>query len=245
MLDFTCLFNASMYMNENNVLEVNNLSKKYKDGSVDVVALDNVSFKLPKGFDLAILGPSGSGKTTLLQLAGGLDMPSSGSVIVNGIDLHRMNDNELSSFRNKTMGFIFQMINLQDYFSALENVMLPMLVAGMRRNDAKEKAMFLLKKVKLEQRALHLPKQLSGGEQQRVAVARALANDPQIIFADEPTGKLDKTNSQLIVSMLEEISKDSGTSVIMITHDENIAKRFSRVIQLDAGKMKKDTNLTK
>lgn len=222
-----------------NILEVKNLTKKYKDGDIEVTALNNVSFSLPEGYDLAILGPSGSGKTTLLQLAGGLDTMTSGDVIVSGQSIKDMSDSEISDFRNKTMGFIFQMINLHDFFTAKENVMLPMLVEGMDRDDAEAKALKLLERVGLSHRANHLPRQLSGGEQQRVAVARALANDPKIIFADEPTGKLDKTNSQMVIEILENLSKDNGMSVIMITHDENIAKRFSKVIRLENGSVKK------
>ncbi|KKR06010.1 MAG: ABC transporter-like protein [candidate division WS6 bacterium GW2011_GWF2_39_15] len=226
-----------------NIIEVHNLTKRYKDAGAEVTALDNVSFKLPKGFDLAILGPSGSGKTTLLQLVGGLDKMTEGDVIINGQSLKKMSDKEVSEFRNKTMGFIFQMIYLQDYFTAKENIMLPMMVAGIRRKEAMEKADSLLEKVGLLHRANHLPRQLSGGEQQRVAVARALANDPQIIFADEPTGKLDKKNSEMVIETLESLSKENGMSVIIITHDENIAKRFSRIIKLENGKVKKDFNL--
>jgi ABC-type lipoprotein export system ATPase subunit len=221
-----------------NILEVKKLTKKYKDGDIEVTALDNVSFSLPEGFDLAILGPSGSGKTTLLQLAGGLDTMTSGDVIISGQSIKNMSDTEISDFRNQTMGFIFQMINLHDFFTAKENVMLPMLVAGVNRGEAEEKALKLLEKVGLSKRANHLPKQLSGGEQQRVAVARALANDPKIIFADEPTGKLDKANSKLVIDILESLSHENGMSVIMITHDENIAKRFSRVIKLENGSVK-------
>jgi ABC-type lipoprotein export system ATPase subunit len=223
-----------------NILEVKNLTKRYKDGDIEVTALDNVSFKLQKGYDLAILGPSGSGKTTLLQLAGGLDAMSDGDVIIDGQSIKDMSDIQVSEFRNSRMGFIFQMINLQDFFTALENVMLPMLIKGDDRNIAKEKAEKLLEKVGLSHRANHLPKQLSGGEQQRVAVARALANDPQIIFADEPTGKLDKKNSEMIIDILESLSKEKGMSVVMITHDERIAKRFSRIIVLDNGKTVSD-----
>jgi len=221
-----------------NILEVKKLTKKYEDGDIEVTALDNVSFSLPEGFDLAILGPSGSGKTTLLQLAGGLDTMTSGDVIISGQSIKNMSDSEISDFRNQTMGFIFQMINLHDFFTAKENVMLPMLVAGVNREEAEEKALKLLEKVGLSPRANHLPKQLSGGEQQRVAVARALANEPKIIFADEPTGKLDKANSKLVIDILESLSHENGMSVIMITHDENIAKRFSRVIKLENGSIK-------
>ncbi len=220
-----------------NILEIKNLTKKYGDGSSTVTALDNVSLKVPKGHDVAILGPSGSGKTTLLQLAGGLDKSTSGSVIVDGKDIEKMNDKEISEFRNNKMGFIFQMIHLQDFFTAKENVMLPLLVAGKTKSEADKKAKKLLKQMGLSHRENHLPRELSGGEQQRVAVARALANDPQLIFADEPTGKLDEKNSEMIIDTLESLSKEKGLSVIMITHDPNVAKRFSKTIRLEHGKL--------
>jgi len=220
-----------------NILEIKNLTKKYGDGSSTVTALDNVSLKVPKGHDIAILGPSGSGKTTLLQLAGGLDKATSGSVIVDGKDIEKMNDKEISEFRNNKMGFIFQMIHLQDFFTAKENVMLPLLVAGKTKSEADKKAKKLLKQMGLSHRENHLPRELSGGEQQRVAVARALANDPQLIFADEPTGKLDEKNSEMIIDTLESLSKEKGLSVIMITHDPNVAKRFSKTIRLEHGKL--------
>ena len=220
-----------------NILEIKNLTKKYGDGSSTVTALDNVSLKVPKGHDIAILGPSGSGKTTLLQLAGGLDKSTSGSVIVDGKDIEKMNDKEISEFRNNKMGFIFQMIHLQDFFTAKENVMLPLLVAGKSKTEADKKAKKLLKQMGLSHRENHLPRELSGGEQQRVAVARALANDPQLIFADEPTGKLDEKNSEMIIDTLERLSKEKGLSVIIITHDPNVAKRFSKTIRLEHGKL--------
>ncbi|MBI2356788.1 ABC transporter ATP-binding protein [Candidatus Dojkabacteria bacterium] len=225
------------------ILEIVDLSKKYKEYSSEVVALDSVSFSLKNGEDVAILGPSGSGKTTLLQLSGGLDKSTSGEVIVDGVNINNLSDRELSAFRNKRMGFIFQMINLHDFFTAKENIMVPMLINNVSNREAGLRAMELLKKMGMENRANHLPKQLSGGEQQRVAVARALANNPQIVFADEPTGKLDKKNSELIVELLEDISHERGTSVVMITHDENIAKRFSRIIKMNGGKLVSDITL--
>lgn len=220
-----------------NILEVKNLTKKYGDGDSTVTALDKVSLIVPRGYDIAILGPSGSGKTTLLQLAGGLDKPTSGTAIVDGENLEDMSDKEISEFRNQKMGFIFQMIHLQDFFTAKENVMLPLLVAGKSKTKAEKKAKELLKQMGLSHREDHVPRELSGGEQQRVAVARALANDPKLIFADEPTGKLDKENSEMIISLLEKLSKERGLSVIMITHDPNVAKRFSKVIKLEHGKL--------
>jgi len=221
-----------------NILEISKLTKKYKDGSINVTALESISFKVPEGNDIAILGPSGSGKTTLLQLAGGLDRPTSGDVIVNGRNMNELSDTEISEFRNKTMGFVFQMINLHEFLTAKENVLVPMLLGGMNKRAAVERSQYLLDKFKLLDRANHLPKQLSGGEQQRVAVARALANNPKLIFADEPTGKLDRKNSEMIIEILDRLSKEEKMSVIMITHDEKVAKRFSRVIVLENGRVK-------
>lgn len=226
-----------------NILEVRNLTKKYKDGDIEVTALDRVSFTLQESNDIAILGPSGSGKTTLLQLAGGLDSLSEGEVIIDGQNLKKMNDQQISDFRNRKMGFIFQMINLQSFLTAKENILLPMLILGTSKEEAGKRADELLEKVDMTHRGNHLPGQLSGGEQQRIAVARALANNPKIIFADEPTGKLDKRNSEKIIEILENISKEKGMSVIMITHDENIAKKFSRIIKLENGVIKEDVNL--
>ncbi len=219
------------------ILEVKNLTKKYRDGSIEVIALDDINFTIPNGFDIAVLGPSGSGKTTLLQVASGLDDMTSGEIKIQGKNIKKMKDKELSNFRNKTMGFIFQMINLHDFFTAKENIMLPILISGQKKEEAEKKALELLKNVGLSKRADHLPKQLSGGEQQRVAIARALANDPKIIFADEPTGKLDKKNSEIVINILEEIAKEKGMSLVIITHDEKLAKRMSRVIKLESGRI--------
>lgn len=222
------------------LIEVKNLTKVYKDGGSEVVALDKASFTLEQAEDLAIIGPSGSGKTTLLELVGGLNCPTSGEVHINKKNIFKMPDKELSEFRSKTIGFIFQMIHLQDYLSATENVMIPMLIIGTDRNEARTKAEELLGLVGLSHRLNHRPSQLSGGEMQRVAIARALANDPKIIMADEPTGKLDKENSEKIMQMMEDIAKEKGISVIVITHDPDIAKRFGRVINLKHGKITSD-----
>lgn len=220
-----------------NILEVKNLTKKYRDGDIEVNALDDVTFTISDGIDLAVLGPSGSGKTTLLQVASGLDNMTSGEIKINGKNIKKMKDKELSNFRNKTMGFIFQMINLHDFFTAKENIMLPILLNGGKKEEAEKKALKLLANVGLSKRANHLPKQLSGGEQQRVAIARALANNPKIIFADEPTGKLDKKNSEIVINILEEIAKEKGMSLVIITHDEKLAKRMSKVIKLENGRI--------
>jgi ABC-type lipoprotein export system ATPase subunit len=221
------------------IIEVRNLTKVYRDGDEEVRALDDVSFNLKFGDDLLVLGPSGSGKTTLLELLAGLNEPTSGEVTIDGRNVHDGSDEEISAFRNQTIGFVFQMMHLQNYFTAMENVTLPLIAKGVKRDEARKRAVELLKQFGLEERMSHYPKQLSGGEMQRVAVARALANTPKIIFADEPTGKLDRKNADRILDIFSDISKMSGVSVIMITHDESMKKRFKNVIELEHGKVKR------
>ena len=222
-----------------NILVVKNITKKYKDKGEDVVALNNVSFELKKGEDLAIIGPSGSGKTTLLQIMSGLSEPTSGEVLINGEKVNKGSDNKVSDFRNKTIGFVFQNIYLQDYFTAKENVMLPMLVNNVTKKEAGKRAEELLELVGLKDRMHHKPSKLSGGEEQRVGIARALANNPQIIMADEPTAKLDKVNRDKVLDIFAEISK-KGISIIVITHDDSFSKVFPNVINIEHGNLKKN-----
>ncbi|MBN2015977.1 ABC transporter ATP-binding protein [Candidatus Dojkabacteria bacterium] len=218
---------------------VENLAKNYKNGRANLVALDNVSFSLNEGEDMAIIGPSGSGKTTLLNLIGGLDRPTKGKVIINNQDITRLKDKELSKFRNQTIGFVFQFFNLQEYLKAYENVMIPMLFAGIKPSKAKEKAEKLIESVGLADRENYYPRQLSGGEMQRIAIARSLANDPKILLADEPTANLDKESAQNVLEIFDRITKDSGVSVIVITHDPNICKKFKNIIHIRDGKISK------
>lgn len=225
-------------MTKNNVLlEVKNLSKHYKDSREVIKALDDVSFSLDAGKSIAIIGPSGSGKTTLLEIVSGLNKPTKGKVLIDGMDIHDSSDDEVSKFRNQKLGFVFQMMHLQDYFTALENVMLPMLASNVPFDVARQAAVELLDRVDLSKRASNYPSQLSGGEMQRVAIARALANSPKIIMADEPTGKLDRKNADTVMSILKEV-EELGVSVLVITHDEKIASRYSRVLELAHGKIK-------
>lgn len=221
----------------NKVIEVTNVSKIYKSNKENVTALKDINFALDYGEDLAIIGPSGSGKTTLLQIMGGLINASHGEVNVDGKPINKGTDNQVSDFRNKTIGFIFQNIYLQDYFTALENVMLPMMVAGKSVHMAEAEAKELLIKVGLKDRINHKPSKLSGGEEQRVAIARALANKPKIIFADEPTAKLDAENTSKILKILKEINKE-GVSLVVITHDQKVAANFSKQLFLDHGQVK-------
>jgi putative ABC transport system ATP-binding protein len=222
----------------NLAIEVKNVSKVYQTQKDKIVALKDINFSLGHGEDLAIIGPSGSGKTTLLQIMGGILDPSHGEVLIDGHRVNQGSDNQISEFRNKKMGFIFQNIYLQDYFTAKENVMVPMLIAGMRRKEASKRAEALLDAFGLNERIHFKPNRLSGGEEQRVAIARALALKPEIIFADEPTAKLDAENTQNILNILKEINRD-GVSVIVITHDRSVAENFSKHIYLDHGKMSK------
>jgi putative ABC transport system ATP-binding protein len=218
--------------NSDLLIDVKNLSKVYSQGGSKITALDDISFSLKKGQSLAILGPSGSGKTTLLELLAGLTTPTTGQVVISNQNVNTGTDSDISKFRNQTIGFVFQLMHLQDYLTAKENVELPALANS---NSATNQAQELLKMVGLEDRVNQYPNQLSGGEMQRVAIARALINNPKIILADEPTAKLDKANSDKVLSILDEIQK-TGVSVIMITHDP--ANRFTNQIQLANGKIK-------
>ena len=223
-----------------NIIEVKGISKEYKEKNANVLALDNISFNLKQGEDLAIIGPSGSGKTTLLQILGGISNPTKGEVIINGEKVNKGSDNKISDFRNKTIGFVFQNIYLQDYLTAKENVMIPLLINGVSKKEASKKAMKLLEMVGLTSRANHRPSKLSGGEEQRVGIARALANDPKILFADEPTAKLDEKNKLNILDIFKNINK-SGISLVAITHDTSYSKIFKNVVYLNQGKLTKKT----
>jgi len=219
-----------------NIIEVKNLTKKYQDGDSATVALDNVSLSLQERESMVIIGTSGSGKTTLLQLLGGLDYPSSGEVLVDGQSLKRLNDNELSKFRNKTIGFVFQFFHLQEYLTAKENIALPLVVGGTSETKANKRAEELLRQVGLEHRVNHTPTKMSGGEMQRVAIARALSNGPKIIMADEPTGNLDKSNAENVLDVFDGIAK-IGVSILLITHDQGMASRYQNVLHLDKGRL--------
>lgn len=235
-LYFVCLLINLFFMSK--LINLEDVSKSYKSGSRKVHAVKDINFELEEGDSLAIVGPSGSGKSTLLNIIGGLDHPSKGAVKINNKLLSRMNDNELSEFRNKTIGFIFQFFNLQDYFNARENVALPMIFCGLNRKQAMEKAQELLERVDLGHRANNYPNQLSGGEMQRVAVARSLANNPKILLADEPTANLDKENSDKVLDLFDEIA-GAGVSVIVITHDREVSQRFKNILKLSHGKVVK------
>lgn len=226
----------------NLVIDIKNIGKTYKIGEVTVNALVNVDLNINKGEYVALMGPSGSGKSTLMNILGCLDTPSKGSYNLNGIDVSNMTDNELAEIRNKEIGFIFQTFNLLSRNTSLENVALPLVYAGIPKNERLEKAKKSLESVGLGDRIEHKPNELSGGQRQRVAIARALVNSPAIILADEPTGNLDTKTSHEIMDLLEEIH-EKGNTVIIVTHEEDIAKRAKRIVRLRDGLIESDTTI--
>lgn len=220
------------------MIEFNNVSRQYKLGNETIKALDEVSLRIEDGAFVVIMGPSGSGKSTFLNLIGGLDRPNKGSVAVNGVDLHKLSDKKLAAYRNKTIGFVFQSFNLQLIYTALENVMLPLYFSKSNSREKKERSQKVLKLVGLDGKMKNKPNQLSGGEQQRVAIARALVNEPSILLADEPTGNLDSKNGKIIIQLLKELNKSGNITVVIVTHDEEIAKSADYILKIRDGKVK-------
>ena len=214
--------------------------KAYKQGENEITALAGISLDIVKGTFSVIMGPSGSGKSTLLHLIGGLDRPSSGELLVDNRLIGQMADDQVTLFRRKKIGFVFQFFNLLPTLTALENVALPLVLDGRSKFEAEERAQLLLKKIGLEGRNRHLPEELSGGEIQRIAMARALVFDPPILLADEPTGNLDSKNGNAILSLLRQISKEEGCTVVMVTHSEEAAGYGDRRIYLRDGLIEKD-----
>jgi putative ABC transport system ATP-binding protein len=225
---------------EKEIIRLEKIVKNYKVGTVIVEALRSVSLVIRKNEFVAIMGPSGSGKSTLMNVIGCLDTPTSGSYMLNGEDVSKMDDNSLAEIRNRQIGFVFQTFNLLPRSTALENVMLPLIYAGFGKAQRIEQATKVLDEVKLLDRITHRPNELSGGQRQRVAIARALVNNPAIILADEPTGNLDSKTSIEILGLLEEIHK-MGNTVIVVTHEEDIAKHTHRIIRLMDGEISSDS----
>lgn len=223
----------------NRVIEISNIVKNYQIGSVIVRALRSVSINIEKNEYVAIMGPSGSGKSTLLNLIGCLDTPTSGSYVLNGTDVSKMEDDFLAETRNKEIGFVFQTFNLLPRYTALENVTLPLIYAGIPKVEREKKAVQTLDHVGLADRMAHKPNELSGGQRQRVAIARALVNSPSIILADEPTGNLDSKTALDIMGLLDDIHRN-GNTVILVTHEEDIAKHAARIIRLFDGEVSHD-----
>ena len=220
------------------ILRVENLCKTYGKGKNEVKALDNVSFSVKKGEFIAIIGPSGSGKSTLLHILGGVDKPTSGKVFMNDHDVYVQNDEQLAIFRRRQVGLICQFYNLIPVLNVVENMTLPLKLDGQKVNE--ERVNELLELLGLAERRKHLPSQLSGGQQQRVSIGRALINAPALVLADEPTGNLDSKSSQEIIGLLKYSNKKYGQTLVVITHDENIALQADRIIRIEDGQIVSD-----
>jgi putative ABC transport system ATP-binding protein len=223
-----------------NIIEVQNLKKSYADGETETIALADVSFTVRKGEFLAIMGPSGSGKSTLLHVLGLLDEPSSGSYIFNGKNTYSYTGDELARLRNEKIGFVFQSFNLLARTSVLENVKLPLAYSNIPESEWDERAAKAVESVGLANRMKHQPDELSGGERQRVAIARALVTDPDVIFADEPTGNLDSKSGKNVMSILQELNEKQGRTIILITHETSTAEHSERIIRLIDGTIESD-----
>ena len=223
------------------LMQIQHLSKVYGQGENQVRAVDDISFTVEKGEFLAIIGPSGSGKSTLLHLLGGVDRPTSGKVFVDGQDVYAQNEDQLAIFRRRQVGLIYQFYNLIPVLNVVENMTLPVLMDGRQVNQ--ERLEELLDVLGLRGREKHLPNQLSGGQQQRVSIGRALMNAPAVVLADEPTGNLDSKNSQEIVELLKMSNKKYGQTLVIITHDENIALQAHRVIAIEDGRITRDERI--
>ncbi len=219
------------------MIELINIKKIYKDNERECEALKGLSFKLDRGEKIAVVGPSGAGKSTLLHLMGGLDRPSAGQMFFEGKNLFSLSDKELSKYRNKTVGFIFQFHNLLSEFSALDNVSLPLLIGGESKRESVKKAQGMLERVGLGSLAHSKPNTLSGGEQQRVAIARALVGRPSLVLADEPTGNLDTANSEKVFDLLLDLNQEINMTLVVVTHNLSLTTRLERIIRLSDGKL--------
>ncbi|MFH1850388.1 MAG: ABC transporter ATP-binding protein [archaeon] len=217
------------------IIKLDSVWKIYKMGEVSVNASRNLNLKVKKGEFLAIMGPSGSGKSTAVNMIGCLDIPTKGHIYLDGQDISSMTESDLAQIRGRKIGFIFQQFNLINTLSAIENVMLPMTFQGIPRDERFKRAKELLELVELGDRIGHRPTELSGGQQQRVAIARSLSNDPEIVLADEPTGNLDSRTGHVVIEFLKKLHKEKGKTIIMVTHDENLAKVAQRVEYLRDG----------
>ena len=225
-----------------NILHIADLNKTYQSAGNTLTVLDNINFSVAAGSTNAIVGPSGSGKTTLLGLCAGLDRATAGLVELNGINIGTMNEDKRAQVRNQYVGFIFQNFQLLPTLTALENVMVPLELRGER--NIKARALDLLDKVGLSDRGHHYPAQLSGGEQQRVSLARAFSNQPKILFADEPTGNLDAETSEKVIKLIFDLNREAGTTLVVVTHDLELAARTQRIIRIKGGKLVSDEKTT-
>ena len=219
------------------VLKCDNVSKSYKDGQLNVNVLNQLRLEVLEGQSVSIIGSSGSGKSTLMHILGGLDKPTSGSVVLMGQDLSQLGQKQLGLLRNQYLGFVYQFHHLLPEFSALENVMMPLLIGKMKKAEAEQRAVEMLDKAGLKKRIQHRPSELSGGERQRAAIARALVTRPKCLLADEPTGNLDRKNAQNVLDMMLDLKSELNTSLIVVTHDDELAVRFERVMLMHDGRL--------
>jgi putative ABC transport system ATP-binding protein len=219
------------------IVQIRELTKLYAQGEIQVTALDRISLDIAASEFLALMGPSGSGKSTLLHIIAGVDRPTSGECLVQGVNVTKLNESQLADWRNHNVGFIFQTFNLIPVLTAAENVELPLLLTRLNRTQRRRQVETALELVGLADRARHLPRQLSGGQEQRVAIARALVTDPTLIVADEPTGNLDSHSAQEVLSVLQSLRKDAGKTIIMVTHDPKAAAFGTRQIHLEKGEL--------
>ncbi len=219
------------------IVKIRELTKLYSQGEIQVTALDRITLDIAAGEFLALMGPSGSGKSTLLHIIAGVDRPTSGQCLVQGVDVTKLNESALADWRNHNVGFIFQTFNLIPVLTAAENVELPLLLTRLSRTQRRKQVETALEVVGLADRAKHLPRQLSGGQEQRVAIARALVTDPALIVADEPTGNLDSHSAQEVLGALQSLRKDAGKTIIMVTHDPKAAAFGTRQIHLEKGEL--------
>jgi putative ABC transport system ATP-binding protein len=219
------------------IVKIRDLTKTYAQGEIQVTALDHITLDIAAGEFLALMGPSGSGKSTLLHIIAGVDRPTSGECLVQGVDVTKLNESQLADWRNQNVGFIFQTFNLIPVLTAAENVELPLLLTQLDRCQRRKQVETALEVVGLGDRAKHLPRQLSGGQEQRVAIARALVTDPKLIVADEPTGNLDSHSAQEVLTALQSLRRDAGKTIIMVTHDPKAAAFGTRQIHLEKGEL--------
>lgn len=223
-------------MNDN-IVEIQNVTKIYYKAKIEIKPLENINLQIKKNDFLALVGPSGSGKTTLLNLIGGLDNPTEGKIIVDNIDIGELDDNDLARWRTHKIGFIFQQYNLLPVLTAYENVELPLLLLDMNKESRKKRVLTALEIVGLKDRLNHYPRQLSGGQEQRTSIARAIVTDPELIIADEPTGNLDANSARGILELLKVLNEDMKKTIIMVTHDNHAAEKANKVIHLEKGQL--------
>ena len=224
--------------NQEYIIECQNISKTYIDGKLQVPVLENLNFKVAHGQSVSIVGASGSGKSTLLHILGGLDKPTGGSIRLMGKDLSTLSQNSIGKLRNQYLGFVYQFHHLLPDFTALENVMMPLLIGHKSKAEAEQQALIMLEKVGLQQRVMHRPGELSGGERQRAAIARALVTHPACLLADVPTGNLDRRNAQNVLDMMLDLQSEMNASLVVVTHDDELASRFDEVLTVYDGSLK-------